>query len=295
MQAFAKDSANNTIGGSGPVNKDINFNQFHGRGAEGFTDYAASGVQNRIPDSNNNINNNFESYAGSSAPSGGPSVRPGIDRTSSFNPIARGDPLHGEETMGLGTSTFLDGAPAARAIIERRESETEVPQADGGLGRKRSIAQKIRGLSSTRGDRGFRPAGRITSPEGVLNRTTSPTGPEDRTASAGGLDRIQESQNPFFNDYDDAYEKKGAKIQIAEEKNRVGSIGGGDEDFTAKSRSRAVSSPKKPTPGLLERRVTSDAGNTNGEGSTAGGGTNGFLNRVKSLKGGKRSRPERSS
>lgn len=290
MQAFAKDSANNTIGGSGPVNKDINFAQFHGRGAEGFTDYAASGVQqNRIPESNIN----FEPYAGSSAPPGAPGVRPGIDRTSSFNPIARGDAVHGEETMGLGTSTFLDGAPAARAVIERRESDAEVPQADGGLGRKRSIAQKIRGLSSTRGDRGVRPAGRITSPDGVLNRTTSPIGPEERTTSAGGLDKIQESRNPFFNDYDDAYEKKGAKIQIAEEMNRVGSVGGGEENFTAISRSRAVSSPKRPTPGLLERRVTTD--NTNGESSASSGGANGFLNRVKSLKGGKRSRPERSS
>ena len=301
MSAFAKDSANNTIGGSGPVNKEINFNQFHGRGAEGFSDYATSGAQNPMVEPNN-----FEPYAGSSAPISGPSVRPGIDRTSSFNPIARGDPLHGEETMGLGTSTFLDGAPAARAVIERRVSETEVPQADGGLGRKRSIAQKIRGLSSTRGDRGFRPSGRLTSPEGVLQRTTSPTGPEERTASAGGLDKIKEDSNPFFNDYDDAYDKKGAKIQIAEEKNRTGSIGGGEEGFTATSRSRAVSSPKKPTANLLERRVTSDGSNTNGESSAPSGGPNGglsggpsggpsgFLNRVKSLKGGKRSRPERN-
>ena len=289
MQAFAKDSANNTIGGSGPVNKDINFNQFHGRGEEGFTDYATSGAKTPMVELDS-----FEPYAGSSATSMGPSVRPGVDRSSNFNPIERGDPLHGEESMGLGTSTFLDGAPAARAVIERRESETEVPQADGGLGRKRSIAQKIRGLGSTRGDRGFRPSGRITSPDGVLRPTTSPTSPEERTMSAGGLNKIKESENPFFNDYDDAYEKKGTKIQIAEERNRPGSIGGGEEDFTATSRSRAVSSPKKLAPGLLERRVTNDGTATNGESSGLGvpsGGAGGFLNRVKSLKSGKRSRP----
>lgn len=283
MQAFAKDSANNTIGGSGPVNKDINFNQFHGRGDEGFTDYATSAARNPAIEVDS-----FEPYAGSSAPSMGPSGRPG----STFNPTVQGDALHGEESMGLGTSTFLDGAPAARAVIERRESETEVPQADG-LGRKRSIAQKIRGLGSTRGDRGFRPSGRITSPDGVLRRTTSPTSPQERTMSAGGLDKIKESENPFFNDYDDAYEMKGTKIQIAEELNRRGSIEGGEEGFTATSRSRAVSSPKKAGAGLLERRVTNDGTATNGEGSglgAASGGASGFLNRVKSLKGGKRSR-----
>lgn len=296
MQAFAKDSANNTIGGSGPVNKDINFNQFHGRGDEGFTDYATSGAKNPAVEVDS-----FEPYAGSSAPSMGPSVRPGVDRSLSFNPIARGDPLHGEESMGLGTSTFLDGAPAARAVIERRNSETEMPQADVGLGRKRSIAQRIRGLGSTRGDRGFRPSGRITSPDGVLRPMTSPGSPQERTMSAGGLDKIKESENPFFNDYDDAYEKKGTKIQIAEERNRMGSIDGGDEAFTATSRSRTVSSPKKPaTSGLLERRVTNDAaglnggessGGVGGGASSGGGGAGGFLSRVKSLKGGKRSRP----
>ena len=289
MQAFAKDSANNVIGGSGPVNKNIDFNQFHGRGAEGFTDYSTSGAHNPAVEPNN-----FEPYAGSSAPNRGPLIRPGVDRSSSFSPIARGDPLHGEETMGLGTSTFLDGAPAARAVIQRRESETEVPAADGGLGRKRSLAQKIRGISNARGDRPFRPSGRITSPDGILERTTSPTSPGE-AQSAGGMPKITES-NPFFNDYDDAYEKKGAKIQIAEDKNRVGSIGGGGEEgFTVAGRSRAVSSPKRaPATGSLETRTTNDGTGANGESSAPSAGGGGFMNRVKSLKGGKRTRPERA-
>ena len=328
MEAFAKDSKNNVLGGSGPLNKDIDFAQFHGRGAEGFTDFSTSGTGGANPTVEPY---NYEPYAGASAPiRTGPGVRPGVDRTSSFNPRSRVDHVHGEETLGLGTSTFLEGAPAARAAIQRRESDTDGVNGagmenGGGLGRKRSLAQKIRGISNANRDRGFRPAGsnaqKVTSPgEDTKERTTSPT--EERVQSAGGMPRIQEGGNPFFHDHnggtaggagdagaDDVYERKGQKIQIAEEQRkglltRKGSIGGGEEAFNAnasaakeRNRGRAVSSPKKVGVGMLERRVTNDgtpapvAAQAPTESNAVGGsGGGGFLSRVKSLKGGKRGR-----
>ena len=289
MQAFAKDSANNTIGGSGPVHKEINIAQFHGRGEEGFTDYASSGVVNK-PQAESGIE--FESYAGSSAPiRRGPGIRPGIDRTSSFNPTSRVDPVHGEESLGLGTSTFLEGAPAARTAIQRRETENEQTPGmgnGGGLGRKRSLAQKIRGISNSNRGGAFGGQSKTTSPNGFYEHNTSPTGPGE-VQSAGGMPRVKETKNPFFNDYDDAYERKGQKIQIAEQRRRNGSIGGGEDQINA--RARAMSSPKRvPTGGILERRVTNE-GAPSGSVEPSGGG--GFLSRVKSLKGGKRARPER--
>lgn len=295
MQAFAKDSANNTIGGSGPVHKEINFAQFHGRGDEGFTDYATSGAVK--PQAEPGIE--FESYAGSSAPlRRGPGIRPGIDRTSSFNPTSRVDPVHGEESLGLGTSTFLEGAPAARTAIQRRESENEqIPGMGntGGLGRKRSLAQKIRGISNSNRGGGFAgPPGKVPTPNGFYERTTSPTGAEE-VQSAGGMPNIKATGNPFFNDYDDAYERKGQKIQNAEQRMRNGSFGGGEDQINA--RARAMSSPKRaPTGAMLERRVTNDgavASPVEPSGGGGGGGGGGFLSRVKSLKGGKRTRPER--
>ena len=287
MQAFAKDSANNTIGGSGPVHKEINFAQFHGRGEEGFTDYATSGAVTK-PQAESGIE--FESYAGASAPTRrGPGVRPGIDRTSSFNPTSRVDPVHGEESLGLGTSTFLEGAPAARTAIQRRETENEQTPGmgnGGGLGRKRSLAQKIRGISNSNRGGAFAGPAKNTSPNGFYEHNTSPTGPGE-VQSAGGMARVKESKNPFFNDYDDAYERKGQKI--AEQRMRNGSIGGGEDQVNA--RTRAMSSPKRvPTGGILERRMTND-GASGGSVEPSGGG--GFLSRVKSLKGGKRARPER--
>ncbi|KAL8816018.1 MAG: hypothetical protein Q9223_004914 [Gallowayella weberi] len=272
MQAFAKDSINNTIGGSGPVHKDLDLNQFHGRGAEGFTDFSTSAA--------NNLAGEPEPYAGASAPiRRGPGVRPGVDRTTSYNPTSLVEPVHGDESLGLGTSTFLEGTPAARAAIVRRESDSEGFSGGGGLGRKRSLVQKIRGISNA--NRNFdRPAGRVTSPDAAYERTTSPTSPRE-VQSGGGMRKIRETK-PFFDDYDEAYEKKGQKIQIAEEQNRV--EGGG-------TRERAVSSPKRrPVPGLLERRVTHDGAGGSADAEVK---KEGFLSRVKSLKGGKRARPER--
>ena len=289
MQAFAKDSANNTIGGSGPVHKDINFAQFHGRGEEGFTDYATSGAVHKPQALSGN---DFESYAGSSAPvRRGPGVRPGVDRTSSFNPTSRVDPVHGEESLGLGTSTFLEGAPAARTAIQRRESENEQLPVFGngaGLGRKRSLAQKIRGISNSNRGGASAGSGKNTSPNGFYERNTSPTGPGE-VQSAGGVPKLKESSNPFFRDYDDAYEKKGQKIQIAEQQRANGGIGG--DEYQINARARATSSPKRvPTGGMLERRMTND-GAMGGPAEPSSGG--GFLSRVKSLKGGRRARPER--
>ena len=264
MQAFPKDSANNIIGGSGPVNKGINLAQFHGRDAEGFTDYSASGKTGTLP---------FEPYAGAAAPIRA-DAKPGIDRTSNFDPIARAE-IHGDETMGLGTSTFLEGAPAARVAIQRRESDGEA--AGAGLSRKRSLAQKIRGISNARVGSNARG---VNSPEPIYEQTTSPM---EQPQSASGLGKKKET-NPFFNEYDAAYEKKGASIKIAEERNKVG------DDATRNG--KVLNSPVKGerTGNPLQRALTAEGPTSFGaeEPKSSGGG---FLSRVKSLRGVGRGKP----
>jgi hypothetical protein len=248
MQAFPANSANNVLGGSGPVNKNIDLDKFHGKGAEGYTDFGAPAAEFK---------------------------RPELDgRSVSFNPKDRADIIHGEESIGLGTSTFLEGAPASRTAIQRRESETHNASGDGGLGRKKSIAQRIRGISQPR--RQFSAAdARITSPEARYG-VRSPGSP--KVMSAGGIGKANE-KNPFFDDYDTAYENKGAAIKVAESENKDG----------------AIKSPNSPTNGAsrnhLTRAITADSleGPPPGEPKQPSG----FLNRVKSLKGGRRPRPER--
>ncbi|KAI9758367.1 MAG: hypothetical protein M4579_003106 [Chaenotheca gracillima] len=260
MQAFPKDSANNAMGGSGPVNKDIDRAQYFGnRGVEAFADYATSGKDSAV----------YEPY-----PTDAP--RPKTVRSTSFNPTERIEPVHGDLSLGLGTSTFLEGAPASRTAMARRESQDDGVKAAGGLQRKMSLAQKIRGMNSVRQPNR---AGRVTSPDSEpgIARTTSTSPKQDKpsgnSASAGGVTTLTDSNNPFFSDYDTAYDKKGETIAVAAQ----------EKD----GRARAPSSPRRG----LERRITHDAASSSvGVGSEENKPT-GFLSRVKSLKGGRRPRP----
>ena len=335
MQAFPVNSANNTIGGSGPINKTINHDLIHGRGAEGFTDYnTGKGPEGLLPiDRRLPIEEDKKNFFG-------------------HNPAER-ETVHGEESIGLGTSTFLEGAPASRAAIQRHDSEnasTRIqfgePSSGGGLMRKKSLAQRIRGMSQSQARRtnsgdgdGLRspnsrfqiPAnnggggggggGALAQAFAAANGANSPgdasrPGAAGFPQSAGGGLKMYET-NPFFSDYDDAYEKKSAAIKLAEQENvsatttpasefpvvpppkdrptsRSGVLGG-------VGRARAPSSPRRGM-ASLERRATeggaakeqpSEEQNAGLERQKSSVGS-GFLNRVKSLKGGRGRREVRN-
>ncbi|EOD52898.1 pal1-domain-containing protein [Neofusicoccum parvum] len=251
MHAFPEGSANNVMGGSGPVNAKMNLDQFHGRGAEGFSDFSAA-----------------------ARPEIDVMPKPSAGQAGWYNPKSEIEAIHGDESNGLGTSTFLEGAPASRKDLERRDSETDQNGfGGGGLARKKSLAQRIRGISQPRRDYG----GRVVSPDAQYeyrdrrppppppNGQSSPLGPQ----SAGGKSKMYE-KNPFFDDYDEG-ERKGASVRIAEQ--------------PKPGRARAPSSPGRPN---LERSLTGEAGPAEEPKPM------GFIGRMKSLKGGKRpSRPER--
>ncbi|PSN67898.1 Pal1-domain-containing protein [Corynespora cassiicola Philippines] len=246
MQAFPVGSANNVLGGAGPLNDSIDLDKFHGRGAEGFTDFGGT--------------------------DGGFKKRPELEgRAVSFNPKERMDIIHGDESVGLGTSTFLEGTPASRTAIQK-ESDDKRAADLGGLGRKKSIAQRIRGISQPR--RGYGEGGpRITSPEARYGSGQSPNSPY----SGGGLATTKSNeQNPFFDEYDAAYERKGAAIRTAETDGKDGPV-------------RSPSSPGGRNP--LNRSATADGLTSPAEPKP--NAPSGFLGRMKSLKGGRRPRPER--
>jgi len=258
MTAFAKDSANNALSGGAP--KSFDYDKFHGRGEEGFADFASSGQEH--------------------APV--PQYRRQEREQISFNPTDRVEQIHGQASVGLGTSTFLEGAPVSRSAMQRRESERDEVPTQGnmggnmsGLGRKKSLAMRIRGLSQPRRP-GEMTGGRLTSPEAYgLRSPNSPSG----SISAGGPLRAaprHDEKNPFFqNDYDAAYEKKGAQIREVE-----ANVG----------RPRAGSNSRGAA---LTRSITADSGSPYGENVTEDKPASGFLSRMRSIKGGKRARPER--
>jgi hypothetical protein len=176
----------------------------------------------------------------------------------------------------LGTSTFLEGAPASRKDLQRRDSEDAEMNGGGGLMRKKSIAQRIRGMSAGRRERpNFSPEARYQ----IKGQPSPPTGPHFKAASAGGPVQARYNKenevNPFDNDYEDAFERKGAQIKFSE---RPGS-------------------PREAPPVLSRTRTTDGRIPSSEEDqpmTSAGGKVGGFLNRMRSVKGGPR-RPRNNS
>ncbi|KAB8343244.1 hypothetical protein FH972_022833 [Carpinus fangiana] len=273
MQAFPEGSANNALGGSGPVNKGLDYDHYHGRQGAAFTDFSNIAAQQ------------IELQASRPKPS---------QRTESFNATDRVEQVHGDPSLGLGTSTFLEGAPASRAALQRRQSESEGQASGGGLQRKKSLAAKLRnGIKARPSDRpaGYGEASKVVSPDTWPKSPPSPLGVQ----SAGGRTKMADA-NPFFTETSPETTKvpvKGsAKVptKVVESSGTSLSRNRTLSDANAVVRVRTTSSPNRGT------RSSGDSfdeyGNPVGTAPKATG-SGGFLNRVKSIKG-KRSRPERS-
>jgi hypothetical protein len=246
MQAFPKDSLNNVLGGGGPLRKKADHATFLGNNdEEAFKDYSTGGANG----------GQYEGYGGRAQNKSEAAVQSSTMKV---------EPIHGSETLGLGTSTFLEGAPASRAAIQKnREVEASGEQA-GGLQRKKSLAQKIRGISNTKRDFGPGPPGRMG--DGIPRYSPTSTSPSMQTP---GSSRIRPGEkNPFFQEFDATGEKK-ESITIVEPENKP-------------SRARAPSIPGgSQVPERLERRATTDS-----TGEEQPKQTSGFLTRMKSLKAG---------
>lgn len=289
MQAFPADSANMALGGFGPAQNKLDLDRFHGRGEEGFNDYATAARRQMQP--------------------------------TVIDPTARTQPVHGEETYGLGTSTFLEGAPASRSALQRRDSEEQDAlhgnggASGGGLGRKKSLAQRFRGMSGSRPYRS--PEARYTvynkdsidgavgGKDGTTVATTStsppPAGANGKSLSAGGAARARYDKahevNPFDNDYEAAFAAKGTQIRLAAAESPArpttssGAAPSSGMSF-GQGHSRAMSNPRGGGAPLV-RSVTNENGrgsSSEGErlqppgGGSSGGGGGGFLSRMKSMK-----------
>ncbi|KAK0628583.1 Pal1 cell morphology protein-domain-containing protein [Bombardia bombarda] len=239
MQAFPEDSLNNVLGGAGPLNTRPDHSALMGQHDEEAFKEWSSGAKDR----------EFQPTRKGEMPV--------------FDPLSRGSVVYGDQSLGLGTSTFLEGTPAARAAIQKREEERA--ENNDGLQRKKSLAQRIRNIN--RGPREFQPSGRITTPDAPYYSRRTPSDGGNMT-SASMQPSISE-QNPFFSEFEPS--KKG------EENISVRKMDGNG----------GKTSPTSPRGGYsLERRSTTDA-NMNGDDQKPSG----ILGRMKSLKGGRRRPP----
>jgi Pal1 cell morphology protein len=278
INAFPVNSANNTIGGSGPVNAGINLEQFHGTGAEGFNDFSRTGYDD---------NKMF------------PKMK--ALQTHVVNPVNRVEPIHGHETLGLGTSTFLEGAPASRQAIQRTQSEQAANRTDDGLSRTKSLAVRLRAMSTSKrynDDNRPRPGG-INSDRGNFQERSGGVSLTDnplpspsllqvkRPSTSAGSKRLE--NNPLESlavpekrtSYDEAYDKKGATIKSSE--------------VQKTSSPPARSPPMSPGRGLVEQyddNIPPVPASPPPEPKSLG---NSLLTRMKSLKAGpKRTKSERN-
>ena len=232
------------LGGAGPNNSRLNLDQIHGVGQEAHVDFHSAAAQDEDA-----------AYMRRAIP----------EKVKGFDPSQRAEIVHGEETVGLGSTTFLEGAPAARVVLQRRESELEDSQLNGGLSRKKSLAQRFKSV---------RTAGRAnaTSPEPAAT-PTSPLGTAQSESNA----------NPFFKDYPKEHNHKGQGVTLTDEQQPYPRATGNNLP-TVVGRARAPSSPKRAGGLGLERKITQE-NVTSGAADDGNkeGGKLGLLGRVKSL------------
>ncbi|KAL2161382.1 hypothetical protein VTH06DRAFT_8605 [Thermothelomyces fergusii] len=233
MQAFPEGSLNNTIGGIGPLNSRPDHSAFMGHhDDEAFMEWSRSGRDG----------SEYSSHK----------------ETPVFDPLSRGTILHGDQSLGLGTSTFLEGTPAARAVIQKSEEERALEAQNESLQRKKSLAHRIRNIN--RGNRDFQASGRLTNPDAGSGSRRSP--------SNGGPASASSERSPFFSEF---------------------GSGKGEDEFTVRKMDTngSIPFPSSPRSGPgLERRSTADATGSEDAQPKAGG----LLGRMKSLKG-RRQRP----
>ncbi|KFA73806.1 hypothetical protein S40288_03161 [Stachybotrys chartarum IBT 40288] len=231
MQAFPKDSLNNSLGGFGPLNKQADHSTFLGTGTdEAFRDFSATGGSKH------------------SQVAGGPPI---------FDSNGRESVIHGDETHGLGTSTFLEGTPAAKAAIVRSQAEQAQDAVENSMQRKKSLAHRIRNIN--KGPREYNASGRVVSPEGMYYRR-SPNGASPGTPG-------DPEHNPFLAEFSK-----------------------GEESINVRPRDAAMSpemGPQRSMGGSLERRATTDATTTLDD---APAKPVGILGRMKSMKGSRKPR-----
>ncbi|CCG84100.1 protein of unknown function [Taphrina deformans PYCC 5710] len=237
--AFAKDSTAMTLS-AGPPTQPVYFGD-HLNNAESFADYGSASR----------------------------AARPGVGiRAASFDPASTIDPIHGHESVGLGTTTFLEGAPASRSAMlartvsdnggkdEFRPRATSDYASGSSLGRKKSVLQKIRGAYKDRA---------------TESRALSASPPQSPHRSQIGTQSTEESSR-MLQEVHGSKPISSIAIQLTDEEPST------SENTTSSYNSSKLSPLYRPA----------SNGGTTGNGS----GANGLIKRVRSLRVGGKKRSE---
>lgn len=147
VMAFPADGPNNSIKGSaGNVDKNEQMNLAFGKYDGGVDPMVGKASPSKRTGSDpqvamiktNRTDNDMTSTL--FTPKTNPSV-------INFDANMKAEPIHGSTTAGLGSSTFIDGAPAP--VIPSRENDQHLSVNGGGLSRKKSLVQRLRKNSAS--------------------------------------------------------------------------------------------------------------------------------------------------
>lgn len=172
VMAFPADGPNNSIKGAGNVTKDEqldlafgHYNEDHNEivGSRGKPSASSGETATPLIKTNRTQNDLATSLQ---LPKQNPSV-------INFDSNVKADQVHGPSTAGLGSSTFLDGAPAPKAIAPENDNLLSIN--NGGLGRKKSLVQRLRRTGSENNSRRSSSEGRA-DPVSSLNIETNEGG-----------------------------------------------------------------------------------------------------------------------
>lgn len=150
VMAFPADGPNNSIKGAGNVTKDEQLNLAFGHYTEDHNEIVGSRGKPTAPSGEtttpliktNRTHNDLTTSL--QLPKQNPSV-------INFDSNVKADQVHGPSTAGLGSSTFLDGAPAPKAVAPENDNFLSIN--NGGLGRKKSLVQRLRRTGSENNSR----------------------------------------------------------------------------------------------------------------------------------------------
>ncbi|KAI5968394.1 hypothetical protein CANMA_002385 [Candida margitis] len=141
VMAFPADGPNNSIAGAGNFDKNQQMNLAFGYDEandsklDGEKSHAKAESKEAVPlIKTNRVSNDPQTSI--YTPKQNPSV-------INFDSTQKAEPVHGSTTAGLGSTTFLDGAPAPRG------ADDFLAPPSGGLGRKKSLVQRFKGNGSS--------------------------------------------------------------------------------------------------------------------------------------------------
>lgn len=194
VMAFPADGPNNSIGGASA--KKSTLNEVFGREEPDDDDGIYNAKLTSRPLALNNVTNGSSSTLDA--------IKPNTKGVTQFDAKGKSQEVHGPTTAGLGSTTFLDGAPASTAAI-KDDIKQHSHQTRTGVQRKKSLTQRLHVNGGTNNGIHRSESGYYSS-SGNPNNTTEPL--KLAKTHSGHLENGDEDEDNYAVRFDDSSKKE---------------------------------------------------------------------------------------